>query len=305
MYQDIDFSKTGGFPLTQNKMDFIQSSYNEVLAATSHGLGEHIILQGLVESPPNNFSAGWVAIEGEILPFTAGVGTTNIVITETIDNVTYNDGAVNGVLKTRKAGFGAGSIPFASFKRLSLETLKTDITAVETTANNALTVANNALTQVSNTSLPTGAIIMWGGTTPPTGWAICDGTNGTPNLKGRFIVGYDAADNDYNAIGDVGGEKRHVLTSGEMPSHSHTITDPGHFHDMFGQTGGDNNDNSNTRRFAGGDKGATESGFFFTNTSPFNSCQSKTTGISVNESGSNDPHENRPPFYTLAYIIKI
>jgi hypothetical protein len=59
----------------------------------------------------------------------------------------------------------------------------------------------------------------------------------------------------------------------------------------LGQTGGDNNDNNNTDRFAGGDKGATESGFFFTTES-----QSK---------GNGQPFDNRPPYLALAYIMKL
>ena len=52
---------------------------------------------------------------------------------------------------------------------------------------------------------------------PWEGWAIADSRNGTPNLKGRFIVGYDNADPDYNSVGDTGGQK-------EMPAHAHYWT---------------------------------------------------------------------------------
>jgi len=57
--------------------------------------------------------------------------------------------------------------------------------------------------------LPTGSIIAFKGTTAPKGWAICDGTNGTPNLKGRFIYGYDTT----KVIGSVGGCNSYINRS--------------------------------------------------------------------------------------------
>src|SRR5262249_23951377 len=56
-------------------------------------------------------------------------------------------------------------------------------------------------TQINNL-LPTGSIIMWSGTSAPTGWALCDGGGGRPDLRGKFIVGYHPSDPDYDAIGD-------------------------------------------------------------------------------------------------------
>lgn len=67
-----------------------------------------------------------------------------------------------------------------------------------------------------------------------------------PDTRGRVAVGYDAAQTEFNVIGEVGGEKTHVLTDAEMPNHTHTgdphthtvnppntavtISDPGHAH---------------------------------------------------------------------------
>ena len=54
------------------------------------------------------------------------------------------------------------------------------------------------------------------------GWALCDGSNGTVDLRGRFLVGYHPGDADYDAVGETGGSKTHALTVNEMPSHRHT-----------------------------------------------------------------------------------
>jgi microcystin-dependent protein len=72
--------------------------------------------------------------------------------------------------------------------------------------------------------VPKGGIIMWSGSTVPTGWALCNGANGTPNLSGRFIVGINTSDADYNLIGKTGGQHTLTLTTNELPKHNHTIT---------------------------------------------------------------------------------
>lgn len=51
----------------------------------------------------------------------------------------------------------------------------------------------------------TGMIVMWSGTEVPAEWALCDGQNGTPDLRGRFIVGQDPNSLEYNNIGNIGG----------------------------------------------------------------------------------------------------
>jgi len=126
--------------------------------------------------------------------------------------------------------------------------------------------------------VPRGAIIMWAGSIGdiPSGWALCDGTNGTPDLRGRFIVGYDSGDTDYDVIGSTGGEKRHTLTIDEMPRHRHSL--------QF--QAGDTEVNYYIRRSG--------EGSFVSN-----------TPAPMSYTGGDQPHENRPPYYVLAYIMKL
>ena len=72
--------------------------------------------------------------------------------------------------------------------------------------------------------LPKGLISMWSGKVAPEGWALCDGTNNTPNLSGRFIVGFDASNIQYNTMGNIGGLEKVKLTKEQIPSHSHSGT---------------------------------------------------------------------------------
>ena len=73
-------------------------------------------------------------------------------------------------------------------------------------------------------TIPVGGIIMWSGSANevPDGWALCDGRTisgkTTPNLKGKFVVGYDPSDSDYNAVGKTGGYKNITLTVEQIPS---------------------------------------------------------------------------------------
>ena len=71
--------------------------------------------------------------------------------------------------------------------------------------------------------MPTGGIIMWSGTivTIPTGWALCDGTNGTPNLTGKFIVHADSDSSGTYAVGATGGANNVTLATSELPAHSY------------------------------------------------------------------------------------
>ena len=147
----------------------------------------------------------------------------------------------------------------------------------------------------------------------------------TPDLRGRFALGSSttAVGEDTNeldtsfisslgtyAMGSLGGEERHTLTAGEMPSHTHaataistsTVTDPGHTHaNQFPST---NNPSNGSNYLTGSNSDP--------NGVAPRPTQSSTTGISVattttvtnSPTGSNTPHNNMPPYVTVRYIIK-
>jgi len=92
----------------------------------------------------------------------------------------------------------------------------------------------NIVANFSAFSVPSGGIIMYHGSVTlsefdatglgvgvNTGWALCNGNNGTPNLKGQFIAGYDPSTVDYNTIGNTGGSATHALSIAEMAAHNH------------------------------------------------------------------------------------
>lgn len=149
---------------------------------------------------------------------------------------------------------------------------------------------------IGNGTIPIGGIIMWSGASVPTGWALCNGSNGTPDLRDRFIVG---SGNSYS-IGDTGGSDSVTLDVTQIPSHNHDITDPGHQHQQknrgerrWGGTSGDASPNS---RGNPGPDPNDPSGY---------STYSANTGITISAAGGGQAHENRPPYYALAFIMRV
>ena len=175
-------------------------------------------------------------------------------------------------------------------------------------ANNNITIrANNSAIDLSADNvygvIPIGGIILWSGkqsASPnvpdvpdvPDGWWLCYGTNNTPDLRVRFVVGYSNSE-PFNAIDASGGEKEHTLTVDEMPSHGHSITDPGHFHNSIHNTASP--DSVTTHPNHGGGNNISKYGY----------QPSVTTGITIDPSGGGQPHNNLPPYYVLAYIMRI
>jgi microcystin-dependent protein len=163
---------------------------------------------------------------------------------------------------------------------------------------------------IGNGATPLGGIILWSGTIAPTGWALCDGdtANGytTPNLKNRFVVGYNPSDWRYDWPGnlsqkgtstsDIGGAATVALNLSQMPRHNHGVTDPKHKHQttvtsVFGQGCTDNDD--------------CERHFYNSRTTVFKYSSSVKTGVTIKDAGDDAAHENRPPYYTLAYIMRV
>ena len=155
-------------------------------------------------------------------------------------------------------------------------------TASAGTSNTQIATTAFVATAVSG-AFPSGGIIIWSGSVAsiPSGWYLCNGSNGTPDLRDKFVVG---AGSTY-AVADTGGSANATVVS-----HTHTITDPGHNHtyNTYGQL--------NVGTGSGTDVFAV----------PVTSANtgSKTTGITVDSAGSSGTNANLPPYYALAYIMK-
>lgn len=143
------------------------------------------------------------------------------------------------------------------------------------------------------TTIPAGMISLWYGAigSVPAGWYLCDGSNGTPDLRDRFVVG---AGSTYS-VSQTGGS-----TDAIVVSHTHTatstVTDAGHTHGF----------SSNVLANPGNIQ-QTGSGAFVGGTS-LPATQTATTGITVAttnaSAGVSGTNANLPPYYALAYVMK-
>ena len=127
-----------------------------------------------------------------------------------------------------------------------------------------------------------------------TTWHLCDGTNGTPDLRGRFILGASAS----HAVGTTGGEEAHSLTPDENAPHDHgaTCSRAGlHAHGIKSPAG-KADDGSGIGR-----------GYIWDKVQTYNTEQAGEHDheITIGVSGSGAPHNNMPPYYTLSYIMKL
>lgn len=165
--------------------------------------------------------------------------------------------------------------------------------------------------------IPAGAIIFWSGSilSIPEGWALCDGTNGTPDLQDRFVVG---AGSTY-AVDDVGGSADAVVVShthtgstNSAGSHSHSgstnttgahthnvgVTGTGGFDGTAGVRGSDLNqfNNAGAHALSAGNHSHSLS---------INSNGSHTHSFTTDSSGESGVGKNLPPYHALAYIMKL
>lgn len=131
-------------------------------------------------------------------------------------------------------------------------------------------------------NIPAGGIIIWSGAADavPEGWALCDGQNGTPDLRNRFVLGGGGT----RGVGATGGSETVTLTTAQMPAHNHKST----YYSYAGTLG---------PRIVG-----------TASSVPNNTVISMSSTINqpnTTDTGSGSAHNNMPPYYALCYIMKL
>ena len=231
---------------------------------------------------------------------------TNINIAEGCSPANLNNAirSLMSVLKNQQDGssgdpFTVAGTLVASGQAVSSGTLNvTGAFQLDGTAGasgQVLLSSGGSTTPTWGSGFPSGGIIMWSGTiaTIPSGWLLCNGSSGTPDLRNRFVIGayQDTTGVAYTTITgsdtQTGGSKDAIVVS---HTHTATVTDPGHFHTIGYNYGGTEGGGGYAQNPGGA---AIDS-------------QSKTTGITVANSttGSSGTNANLVPYFALAFIMK-
>lgn len=181
-------------------------------------------------------------------------------------------------------------------------------------------------------NFPRGTIIMWWGNRGdvPAGWLVCDGQNGTPDMRDRFPIGAGLSFNQ----GAYAGNNSPVISQAQMPAHSHGVNDPGHGHGVYdpghnhsvndpghshnGQYGGwlvgpyqgQGTINANLGNVSSGWSAVYQNTSHTGSNIGINGAGSNIgiygsgTGIWLSNTGGNAAFDNRPAFTSLWFIMK-
>ena len=259
----INFNQTGGFPLSTNILEAMQSAY-AIFNQLGSLAGNKAIISGC-EQLGNTVADGVIFLNGEILPFKGGAIGSSVIIKEESENRVFEDGATKPVIFKKYATFGSSTpektFVWAEFKKIfpttEIQDFKTDfekrIKALET----------------RKSPIPIGLIAIWG---KPSSEPIPEGWREYTALRGRFPLGWNPDDEDFNQLGKECGAKTHTLTIDEMPSHSHKVP-----------------------VFAGGSASGNR------DEHPDNWIDYNRT-VDSHSVGGNQPHNNMPPYRIIKYI---
>ena len=233
-------------------------------------------------TPSNNTDIGGINIAEGCAP--SGINNAiRELMAQVKDQQVGTDGdnfVVGGAFTCTGAAVFSSTVALGASATATTQSANDNSTKVATTAYVASAVSGG---------IPSGCIVIWSGSSAsiPSGWYLCNGSNNTPDLRNRFVIG---ATSTY-AVGATGGTKDAIVVS-----HTHSVSDPEHSHGLqklgSAQAGTDN----------GGAPISAATGYSTSrNLSP---TESASTGISISSTGDSGTDANLPPYYALCYIQK-
>ena len=176
----------------------------------------------------------------------------------------------------------------------------------------------NVTQQVNAAPIPQGGIIMWSGAVQslPSGWALCNGQNGTPNLQNKFIVASNnatgtptttisgsAVSTGGNTNHDhFGSTQAHSLTTSQMPQHNHSYKDS--YYIEYNNPGTGQNgaiggvDNVGPTKYKGSGDSDTDNKYVY-----WRNGNTNQTGNSSGHDHDITTSYHVPTFYSLAFIM--
>lgn len=294
----------GGFPGTSKTWRYIRDMIYQVHDLAAMIGGDTYIISGCKVSG-SKVSDGIVVINRQVMPFKGGVIQNFVGVFQNVEKTMYLKDDNND---------GQGDLIDTYFEQYAKFANSDDlITAIDITSWSNL-IRLKPVKDLQNRIVPLNtALPYWGLKADiPKGWQLCDGTNNTPDLRGKFLVG-KSNETEFKNVGKTGGAKQVTLAEIEMPNHNHNVSIriPPHKHDYrdrymteYFSTGG-----VDGTEFAGnnlaGTNGDNDNRYFFYKNSTTSSSGGQTISTKVVNKGGNRPHQNLPPYYTLAYITYI
>lgn len=205
------------------------------------------------------------------------------------------DGVVVGTTKEQTLTLKTLTSPKIN-ENVALTATSTELNYVDGVTSAIQTQLNTIVNTTIPAVIPVGTIIMYGGTTAPTGWLLCNGQSTTgyttlaalvgatvPDLMGRAPIGYgtsaDAGITARTTIGAKVGTETHALTEAQMPAHTHNISPA-----MIVGGGHVNSPSTGTAYSPVGD--------------------SPSSAVSITSTGSGTAHPNMQPSTVVNFIIK-
>lgn len=210
----LNFNQTGGFPLSTNVLDAMQTAYS-IFNSLGEMAGNFAIISGCDVSG-NNVTDGVVYVNGEVLEFRGGSLGASVIIKEDVESRVFEDGSTKNVIAKRYATFGSSTpdktYNWADFKRVFPTTqIKEKHDDFE---------ARIKKLESAKFPIPVGMIAIWN---KPASEPIPDGWRECTDLRGRVPLGWNPDDEDFAYIGTPVGEKAVTLNINEIPAHNHDV----------------------------------------------------------------------------------
>jgi microcystin-dependent protein len=283
----INFTAKDNFPLSADSMELLQRMINLSAKPALLG-GSDYILSGCSDDGNGNISAGILVINGELAGFAGGAKKAKIKIQQTSQTlnafgVDYPEAYIfrNAVFSDTE-GYdwpGFSQAPTSLQLQQRIDGIRGDAPGTVKMWAGLIVKIPSDYRLCDGSKLPVGEFpelfdnigAVFGG----------DGVNdfSLPDLRGRFVVGHSSGLNDYNAVGNTGGDEKVTLSANQIPPHTHTT--------RLKYAGVDDTDNANYHALV------------------TDGSSGNTYSVESQPAGEGTGHENRPPFFVLAYIIKV
>ena len=242
-------------------------------------------------------TSGDLYVSGRFRDVNSETGTAGQILASTGNGVDWIDANTTSVNNSINVGVnldGTDADQFVSFfgANSGNNPNRVDNDFTYNPSTNTLKVGNIIDSSGNSSAFVTGMILLWYGDTSnvPGGWVLCNGSNSTPDLRDRFVIG---AGNNFTA-GGTGGNNSLTLTEANLPSHRHFVVS----NDLGGQNRTNSNVSANNQVRKGTGAGNLYESYNLASTGS-DAASGRSSAV-----GSGTAIDNKPLYHALCYIMK-